>query len=271
MADTVPGDPRNLRKSILNVFVLLILIYGFFSGVCAVVVSGHVVEEVLRLVIVAAVISLLVGVCRKIHYSRSPIRDGWPRLAETLLLIIGLPVLTLITAGQIPVGAWKSLEDPPSRIVELVSSSPITLFGGDVYGRGADGRLYAHRCAQDKCVWEQMTEPLPVVDTTSYWSGACGGKIQPARSRLLPLAPASVVSSYSTRYCGPDYAVDYYFIATADGRVWVWSMGGGISEAIASVISTVGAFVAGILSLVLLKVGDNEYESVVAKAQRNEN
>ena len=49
MADTVPGDPRNLRKSILNVFVLLILIYGFFSGVCAVVVSGHVVEEVLRL------------------------------------------------------------------------------------------------------------------------------------------------------------------------------------------------------------------------------
>ena len=53
MADTVPGDPRNLRKSILNVFVLLILIYGFFSGVCAVVVSGHVVEEVLRLVIVA--------------------------------------------------------------------------------------------------------------------------------------------------------------------------------------------------------------------------
>ena len=79
MADTVPGDPRNLRKSILNVFVLLILIYGFFSGVCAVVVSGHVVEEVLRLVIVAAVISLLVGVCRKIHYSRSPIREGWPR------------------------------------------------------------------------------------------------------------------------------------------------------------------------------------------------
>jgi hypothetical protein len=188
-----------------------------------------------------------------------------------VLLTIGLPALTWFTIGQVPYGAWDPLETPPSRIVELVSSSPITFFGGDVFGRGEDGRLYAHRCARGECGWEAMTEPLPAVDTTSYWSGACNGKIESAPPRLLPLAPAPIVSGYSTRYCGPDYAVDYYFIATVDGRVWVWSAGDGFAEALLALSSAVGAFLAGAIVFIILQIRDRRYESIIGMAKSNEN
>jgi hypothetical protein len=79
------------------------------------------------------------------------------------------------------------------------------------------------------------------------------------------------VSDYSTRYCGPDYAVDYYFIATADGRVWVWSAGDGFAEALLALSSAVGAFLAGAIVFIILQIRDRRYESIIGMAKSNEN
>ncbi len=265
MPSSILGDPRRLRQAFPRLVILLALIYGLFAALPYRIFGGWSVELILRTIFVAVIVGFPVALCRKIRFATPRTNTGWLRLAEGLLLIIGLPVLTWYTISQVPEGTWKPLKDPPSRIVELVSSSPITLFDGDVYARGEDGQLYAHSCGDGVCNWEQIKEPLPVVDTTSYGSGACGGKIQPAKTRLLPIAPAPVVSSYNTRYCGPDYAADYYFIATADGRVWVWSVGGGFEEDVAAVVSfvlsTVGAFLAGMIVFITLQISDKRRES----------
>jgi hypothetical protein len=261
MPSSILGDPRHLRQALPRLVILLALIYGLFAALSFRIFGGWSVELILRTTFVAVIVGFLVALCRKIRYTTPRTNIDWLRLAEGLLLIVGLPVLTWYTIGQVPEGTWKPLKDPPSRIVELVSSTPITLFGGDVYARGEDGRLYAHRCGYGECGWEEMKEPLPVIDTTSYWSGACGGKTESAKPRLLPIAPARIVSNYGTRYCGPDYADSYYFIATEDGRVWVWSAGDGFAEAVLAVVSTFGAFLAGMIVLITLQISDKRRES----------
>lgn len=164
--------------------------------------------------------SLLMIVVRFISFS----------LARFVLVFVAAGILGLILTAVLffldtllPRGNWEPLETPPEPLVRFVANTPIHFFGGEIYASTAEGTLYAYGCDGNACTWDRREELPPPPDPSSYWSGTCAGGNTPSGFILKPLPPGRVIASHATRYCGPDYETDTFFILLQDGSVWSWS------------------------------------------------
>lgn len=160
------------------------------------------------------------------RFIRKPFGAWWKAiLAMVLLLVIGtgLGFASAYVHEYLPAFNWTQIEQSPEPLAELVTTLPVGLFSGGVYGRTASGSLYLHSCYWGTCGWSKVDQ-LPVdTDREGYWSGKCSPALQePNRFTLKPPAPGKVISSFATRYCGPDYHMDTFFILLNDGSVWSW-------------------------------------------------
>lgn len=135
----------------------------------------------------------------------------------------GITILAITLYNLLPEGDWRELEKPPERLTQFVTNTPLHFFGGEIYASTADGTLYATTCDGDVCGWEKKEVLPPPADKSSYWSGFCVDDSKPKGIILKPSTPGNVIDSYETRYCGPDYVNNIFFILLDDGSVWVWN------------------------------------------------
>ena len=160
------------------------------------------------------------------RFIHKPFGAWWKAiLAMVLLLVIGagLGCATSYVHEYLPAYYWTQLEQSPETLTELVTTLPVGLLSGGVYGRTASGSLYLHSCYWGTCGWSKEDQLPIAIDQEGYWSGKCSPTLQePNRFALKPPAPGRVRSSFVTRYCGPDYHMDTFFILLNDGSVWSW-------------------------------------------------
>ena len=143
-------------------------------------------------------------------------------LASLLGMAIG--VFAFRAYDRLPHGSWQQLPQPPATLTGFVASTPMGVFGGEIYASTADGTLYAYGLEGTSGEWSKRDALPPPPSEESYWSGACPeGLYKPEGSIRKPRTPGSVVDGHETRYCGPDYTNDVFFVLLDDGSVWVWN------------------------------------------------
>jgi hypothetical protein len=188
----------------------------------------HFSAQAVGMITALLAISAVYGLPLSLFISRSvkkPLGVWWKVLAITVLLLLvgcSLGLASSYVLELIPTSNWKQLERSPEPLAELVTTLPINVLSGGIYGRTAAGTLYLYSCS-GTCGWTKADQLPSPPDKTDYWSGTCPSGLQePDRFVLKPLAPGRVIDSYATRYCGPDYLVDTYFILLDDGSLWSW-------------------------------------------------
>ena len=160
------------------------------------------------------------------RFAKKPLGAWWKIPLVTILLLVlgcGLGLASSYVPELMPTSDWTQLERSPEPLADLVTTLPINMLSGGIYGRTAAGRLYLHSCAGGRCGWSAVDQLPPPPDKNDYWSGTCHtGSQKPDRFVLEPPAPGKVIDSYATRYCGPDYDMDTYFVLLDDGSLWSW-------------------------------------------------
>lgn len=183
----------------------------------------------------------------------------WKVLVTLAGGILGLVIgpLLFLAYMRLPQGSWQELPSPPERIAHLVTSTPIGLWGGEVYATTADGALYAWVCEWGKCTWASRDTLPPPPDPEDYWSGPCpDGSDKPDEKSHQPRLPGRVAERYATRYCGPDYSLDVFYLLLDDSSLWSWErMNGGHGMAVGIYLSAlVGAACGLVIGLVVALV-----------------
>jgi len=179
-------------------------------------------------------------------------------LAAGILGMVAGPLL-MRAAEKLPQGEWNELPPPPEPLARFVANTPINYFGGEIYAETAAGTLYALVC-DETCDWVKQDALPPPPDAESYWSGTCmAGYETPDPEMLKPRAPGTIVDRYETRYCGPDYFLDTFFLLLDDGTVWTWgktdSAYGRLTATFASgFIGLIAGLIAGIVVVSIVAV-----------------
>jgi len=182
---------------------------------------------------------------------KKPLGVWWKVLVVGLVLVLlgsGLGWASSYVPEWLPTGGWTRHEQPPEPLAELVTSLPINVLSGGVYARTAAGSLYLHSCAWGTCGWTKADALPAPSDKGDYWSGTCYGVSQePNRFVLKPPPPGKVIDTYATRYCGPDYRMDTYFVLLEDSSLWSW---GTFWSVYTFMLQIVWAFVGGLLAMI---------------------
>jgi hypothetical protein len=196
-----------------------------------------------------AMVALPAYLFRRLAKPRSPFR-GLFRWGLGAICII-TPVPLMIARGHLPNSNWHELPRPPLPLARLVTTSTISVLGGDVYGATRDGKLYAFTCwFSHQCEWQAVDEVAPKEYPEATWGKCFGSQGRPILW-LLPPPPAAVLDRYSTLYCGPDYAVETHFLLTTDSRVYSLQASDGMGEGILACLRVPAAVVVAGLGLLL--------------------
>jgi hypothetical protein len=183
--------------------------------------------------------------------------------------LVGCGLGFLLTAeGGLKAGPWQRLPQPPVKLTQFASDTPMSYIDG-VVANTADGTLYALLHQGGEWAWSRQ-EALPIPPGES-WDARCPeGLEQPDGSVPLPRAPGPVVDTYAVRYCwGVGNANDFY-VLLEDGSVWSTGYGeGGMGASFGSLLTVVCPACFGVGGLILGSVVVLVATKVAARRSRS--
>lgn len=229
-----PATP-SIHRAGLRVFLLSFAVYCAVFAVCLLLVRfilnrSPTLNTIVLELIYAAIFALSMAVLAwmKAYVIRSKQTAVQIAMIGVSLFFIVMPAFLVFSRYFLPDSGWNALPQPPETLSKIVTTTPIGVFGGEIYVSANKGAVYGFMCDDSGCAWKKVDMLPPSTDPRSYWSGTCRTGNESPLLWLEPPAPSPVLDHLVTTYCGPDYTIETHFLLTVDSKVWILQKWGGM-------------------------------------------